>query len=318
SGWMLIGWMLFSLTSLLFVFTACHKTAPLPDTIARDGVFPLTLRDGSGAEITIPRRPQRIVSQTLGTDEILWAICPRPRLAAFSKTGLEPKYSPIAAELAAAGVTAVTSAEEILQLRPDLIFAASYSRAETVESLRASGAPVFRIAGFDNFADIQQNIRLVGQVIDEPAGAEKLIAQMDAELAAVRARIPARARAPRVLSFSLSGSTAGSGTTFDAIVRAAGASNVAAEKGLQGFPTISAEQVVEWDPDYMVTGADISRAGDAAQRLLEHPVIATTRAARQRRVIVLDTRYLLSVSHHITRAVRELADALYADKAAAQ
>lgn len=288
------------------------EQAKRPDSLKPPGGgFPRTIRDGSGSEVILETRPVRIVSQTLGTDEILWAICPRERIIGVSKINLEPKYSLIADELKAANVTLIANAEEILQLQPDLIFTASYSRAETVASLQSSGAPVFRFANFDSIENIQQNIRLVGQAIGEEANAEKLVAQMNAELAAVKARIPAAGAPPRILSFSLSGNTAGAGTSFDSIVRAAGAVNVAAEKGLRGFPKISPEQVVEWQPDFLLTGAEVTKVEEAKTRLLDHPVIATTNAARARRIIVLDARYLLSVSQYITRAVSDLADALY-------
>lgn len=273
--------------------------------------FPRMLLDGGGSEITIKTRPVRIVSQTLGTDEILWAICQRERIVGVSKIGLEPKYSPIADELRAANVTPVFDAEEILRLQPDLVFVASYSLAETVESLKASGATVFRFANFDSIEAIQRNIRLVGQAIGEEGNAEKLIERMDADLSAVKARIPAGIKPPRVLSYYPSGDTAGADTSFDAIAQAAGAVNVAAEKGLRGFPKISAEQVAEWRPDFIIRGATRATAAEARKQLLDNPVIATTEAARNGRIVTLDNRYLLSVSHHVARAVSELADALY-------
>jgi len=273
--------------------------------------FPRMLLDGGGSEVTIRARPVRIVSQTLGTDEILWAICQRERIVGVSKVGLEPRYSPIADELRTANVAPIFDAEEILRLQPDLVFVASYSLAETVESLKASGATVFRFANFDNIGAIQRNIRLVGQSIGEEANAEELIERMDAELSAIKARIPAGIRPPRVLSYYPSGDTAGADTSFDAIVLAAGAINVAAEKGLRGFPMISAEQVAEWQPDFIIRGAPPAKAAEARKQLLDNPVIATTEAARNGRIITLDNRYLLSVSHHVARAVGELADALY-------
>jgi iron complex transport system substrate-binding protein len=273
--------------------------------------FPRALLDGGGSEVTIRRRPVRIVSQTLGTDEILWAICQRERIVGVSKIGLEPKYSPIADELRSANVTPIFNAEEILVLQPDLVFVASYSLTETVESLKASGATVFRFANFDDIEAIQKNIRLVGQSIGEEANAEKLVEQMNAELSAVKARIPDGIRPPRVLSYYPSGDTAGADTSFDAIVRAAGAINVVAEKGLRGFPKISAEQVAEWQPDFIIRGAAPAKAAEARKQLLDNPVIAATEAARHGRIITLDNRHLLSVSHHLARAVSELADALY-------
>ncbi|HEU0173887.1 MAG TPA: ABC transporter substrate-binding protein [Blastocatellia bacterium] len=297
--------------------TACRNAGQLKraEAVGPPGAgFPRALLDGSGSEVTIRARPIRIVSQTLGTDEILWAICQRERIVGVSKIGLEPKYSPIADELRTANVTPIFDAEEILRLQPDLVFVASYSLAETVESLKVSGATVFRFANFDSIEAIQGNIRLVGQTIGEESNAEKLIERMNAELSAVKARIPAGTKPPRVLSFYPSGDTAGGDTSFDAIVRAAGAINVAAEKGLRGFPKISAEQVAEWQPDFIIRGATPAKAAEARKQLLDNPVIGATEAARNGRIITLDNRYLLSVSHHVTRAVSELADALYRDQ----
>ena len=43
-------------------------TAPATDRA--NAPFPRIIRDASGATLVIPHKPQRIVSQTLGTDEI--------------------------------------------------------------------------------------------------------------------------------------------------------------------------------------------------------------------------------------------------------
>lgn len=78
---------------------------------------------------------------------------------------------------------------------------------------------------------------------------------------------------------------------------------------------LCAEQVAEWQPDFIVTATTVAKFAEVRKRLLADPVIATTEAARKGRIIVLDNRYLLSVSHYITRAVGELADNLYREKA---
>src|SRR6478736_1597482 len=44
--------------------------------------FPRELKDATGDSLSIQARPQRIVSQTLGTDEILLTICPSERIVA--------------------------------------------------------------------------------------------------------------------------------------------------------------------------------------------------------------------------------------------
>ena len=60
---------------------------------ARPVPFPRAIRDSSGATLLIPRKPQRIVSQTLGTDEILLAICNPQRIVALSVLVDDPQYS---------------------------------------------------------------------------------------------------------------------------------------------------------------------------------------------------------------------------------
>jgi iron complex transport system substrate-binding protein len=270
------------------------------------------LRDADGNRLTIRQRPARIASQTLGTDEILLAICRPERIVALSKFALDPKYSNVVDEARAAGAPAVQNVEDILQLNPDLIFVASYSRAETIEQLQAAGAPAFRFANFDRIEDIKTNIRTVGHATGDDAEAESLVRRMDDELASIRARIPQGGVRPRVMSYGSSGHTAGANTLFDDIIRSAGGTNVTAEHGINGFAKISAEQLLEWQPDFIVVGANQGEFEEVRRRLLASPAVATTNAARAGRVITMDNRYFLTVSHHVVRAVEALVAGLYA------
>lgn len=290
------------------------SVAEQTETSGTGAGFPRTLRDGGGELVTIPAPPRRIVSQTLGTDEILFDICERERIVAFSEVALDPKYSPLATSLRDARALSTRTAEEIIQLDPDLIFVASYSRAELVEQLKSTGTTVFRFTNFSRLEEIARNIRGVGRAVGEEARAEELAVRMERELESIRAGIPPAAKPPRVMLYGRSGNTAGADTSFDAVARAAGAVNVTAEKGLKGYPKISAEQLTEWQPDYIVVGAEEGKFEEAKRRLLDDPAVAATDAARAGRVIVLDNRYLLSVSHYVVRAVRGLADELYANR----
>ncbi len=205
---------------------------------------------------------------------------------------------------------ATIGAEEILQLKPDLIFVASYSRAETVELLRASNAPVFRFSNFSSLEDIKNNISAVGFATGCDAEAEKLIGKMNDELTAIKARVPKNQLPPRVMSFG-GGITAGKNTTFDDMARAAGAINVSAENGISEFGKISQEKIVEWQPDFIVAGANQNEIEIKRQQLLNDPLIKTTKAAKNGNIIVIDNRYYLAVTHHVVRSIEILTDALY-------
>lgn len=269
------------------------------------------LRDSSGAELVISAPPRRIVSQTLGTDEILLAICSPERIVGLSPYALDPRYSNVAEQASSIAARPVRGAEDILSLDPDLIFVASYSRAETVELLRSAGAPVFRFSDFSTVESIKANIRTVAYAVGEEARGQELIAWMERQIESARARI-VPGRSPRVMSYDpWSGTSAGAGTLFDDMLRLVGAINVVAEHGLTGFPKVSDEQILKWQPDFIVIGAEAGKFDEARRRLLQNPALARSEAARAGRIIAIDYRHLLAVSHHIARGIQDLAEGIY-------
>jgi iron complex transport system substrate-binding protein len=196
----------------------------------------------------------------------------------------------------------------MLRLKPDLIFVATYSRAETVELLTASGAPVYRIANFDDIAGVMGSIRAIGEAVGEEAAAARIVEGMEARLAAVAARRAGHPK-PRVLSYS-GGFTAGRGTTFDDIVRRAGGVNEASARGIDKFPKLSAEQVLAWDPDVIVAGCMPGEQASVRARLLETPGVAQTTAARKGQIVLIEMPRFLAVSQHMVDAVEQLAASL--------
>lgn len=276
--------------------------------------YPRELRDNTGRVLAIGSPPSRIVSQTLGTDEILMAICPVDRIVGLSELALEEDYSNVAAEARSASIPIVRGPEQVLQLQPDLIFIASYSRAEEVELLNAAGAPVFRFSNFDRLDDIKSNIRTLGYTIGEEERAEALVAEMERRLEAARARVPALKKRPRVMSYGRQSYTTGTNTLFDDVIREAGAVNVSAEHGITGFQTISGEQIARWRPDFLVIGSDRERFEETRRQLIANPAVASSGFGRAGRIIVIDNRYFLTVSHHVVEAIEALEDGLYSSR----
>ena len=293
------------------------QSRPVPTTIGSEAAsvpFPREIRDAAGQSLTIAAPPKRIVSQTLGTDEILLAICPADRIIALSNLAEDDKYSNVVELARQVPGRTTEGAEQIYKLQPDLIFVASYSRAETVELLKASHAPVFRFANFDSIADIKSNIRIVGHATGCDAEAEKLIKKMDSDLEAIKARIP-KGRSPlRVMSYGREGYTAGANSLFDEIVRAAGAVNLSAEHGLKGFAKINVEKIADWQPDVIVAGGNHDDLEIKRKQLLADPVIAASPAGKTGRVFVMDNRHFLTVSQYVVKAVEDLANALYGNQ----
>jgi iron complex transport system substrate-binding protein len=284
-------------------------SSPLSERVK--GNFPRDLTDSANAKLTIKEKPQRIVSQTLATDEILMAICEPQRIAALSYEADNPQYSNIIEEAKQVRGRVSGSAEQILQLKPDLIFVASYSKAEFYELLKAANAPFYRFSNFDKIEDIKSNIRIVGYAIGEDQKAEDLVLKMEREIEATKSRTPKHAKPLRVMSYSLSGYTAGANTLFDEILKTVGAVNVSTENKIEGFGKISSEQLTKWNPDVIIASEDRKDIEITRQNLLNNAAVAVTNAGKNKRVIVLPNDTFLSISHHVTKAIDQISQELY-------
>jgi iron complex transport system substrate-binding protein len=275
--------------------------------------FPRVIRNASGASLVIPHKPQRILSQTLGTDEILLAICAPQRIVALSILVDDADYSNVTAQAHQVTARANADAEQILALYPDVIFVASYSKAELIELLQAARAPVLRFAHFDRLEDIKANIRTIGYAVGEDANADALVQRMEHHLAQIQASLPKGRQPLRVLSYTQGGFTAGAHTLFDDILQALGVINIVAEQGMTGFRQISSEQLIRWNPDVIITSADRDAMPEARLQLLHDPAVAVTNAGQRQRVIVIPHHLFLTVTHHITQGIEQLAHELYGE-----
>ena len=120
----------------------------------------------------------RIVSQSLASDEMLFPMVAPERLVGLSSLSRDPKYSNVVAEATRHPAPSIETAEDIVRLKPDLIFVTTYSRAEVVEVLESTGAPVYRLANFDDFAGVMTNLRRIGAAVGEEEAAERMVAEM--------------------------------------------------------------------------------------------------------------------------------------------
>lgn len=253
----------------------------------------------------LTQKPQRIVSQTLATDEILLAICPLERIAALSPLATDSSYSNVT-EIAQKLGRTVHNLEQLLALQPDLVLVAQYNRAELLTLLNQVQIPTLKLTRFSQLQDIQDNIRSIGQAIGEESRATALLEQMTTALTRLQAQIPKRAP-PRVISYSLEGLTAGRDTTFNAIVQAIGAMNLSAEHGIEGVVAISSEQLIAWQPDFIVVAA----ASDQFDAILQQLQAQPTFRAVHGKIIFIEQRYLSTASHHIITAIEQLAQQIY-------
>lgn len=257
----------------------------------------------------------RVVSQTVGTDELLLAVAAPEQIAALSHLGRDPVFSGVARAAAAFPAIGQGDAETILRYRPTLVLFSDYSRAELVEQVRRAGVPVLVFDRYLTLEDAYSNLRRLAAALDDPAArerAEAVIADCQARLADLQRRLK-DATPVRVIAPSTYGVIAGTGTTFQDICNYVGAENLATTLGrLKGHDIPPGEAMLQWPIDMVVLGG--ASLDEALAPYLKLPPYAHMPAVRRRRVALLDAWALGCVSHLRVHAYEQLARQLHPDR----
>lgn len=253
--------------------------------------------------------PVRVVSQTVGSDELLLALARPEQIAALSHLSRNATYSSTAREAAAYPQLAMGDSETVLRFAPTLVLFADYSRDELVEQVRRSGVRVLVFSRYLTLEDSYANLRLLARELGAEARAEELVAQCEARVAALRAKL-AGCRPVRILAPSVYGMLAGTGTTFQDLCDHAGAENLAATLGgVHGHATAPAERMLTWPIELLVlTGADRESALAALRGMLPYKLMPSVREGR---AVLLPDNLMASVSLHRVDAYELLARQLH-------
>lgn len=248
----------------------------------------------------------RVVSQSVGTDELLLALAEPGQIVALSHLARDPLFSAVSRE--AEGFTLLThgDAETILKHRPTLVLLTDYSRAELVAQVRRAGVRTWTFDHYATLADAHAALRALAAELggEAPARAERLVAAGNARLAALDERLKGRLRVP-ALAPTTYGVLAGRGTTFDDLCARAGANNLAGTLGkLDGFARLPTEAMLGWPVDVFVVGGE---SGEF-QHVPPYPQMMARRTIR---VVRLAPWMLGCVSHRRIEAYEALARALH-------
>jgi len=250
--------------------------------------------------------PLRVVSQTVGTDELLVALADPGQIAALSNLARDPAFTPHVAANAGFPCLRTGGAEDILRFRPDLVLAATYTAPETLALLRRAKVELLVLDRFETLEDLYDSARRVGAALGRPERAEALIAGWRARIGALDRRLRAVPRV-RVLSVGLYPFTAGAGTTFQDLCDHAGAVNVAAEQGLRGHQPTPSEKLLEWNVEVLVT----EQGPGMRRKLAGTPPYKFMEALRRGRVVELPGALLSATSQARIEAYEALARALH-------
>lgn len=239
----------------------------------RHAVLLLALCCGTSAGVAAP---QRVMSLNLCADQLLMALLPESRLVSItwlSRTEGDPELLALAARLPVNH----GSAEEVLQVRPDLVVAGRFTTGTTRALLKRTGVRLLEIEPVADWDGIRRVTREVAAAVGERERGERLLAAMDADLAALAAR--QAAEPVRVIGWGGAGDDVpGRDTLFNTILETAGGLNVAAQDVAPR--TFDVEQVLRLRPQLLLRGAAYGGKPALRNAAALHPALRRQYAGR--------------------------------------
>jgi len=215
--------------------------------------------------------PQRVVSTFLCTDEYVFRLVSRDRIAALSYEALDrrPVVSTIA-DIAKGLPTIRPSTESVLALRPDLVVMYAGTNPRLHVNLKRLGIPVLDVPWAVSLADVRRVTAMLGKALGAKERAEALLAGMDRKIAAARARAP---RPPvATILYEPNGYASVTGVT-DEIMRLAGLANVAPTGQMTRAATLPVEAVIAAAPELLILGGEARSGSARAYMVLHHPAL---------------------------------------------
>lgn len=267
--------------------------------------------DGAGNVVTLDGIPKNIVSASVTGTEILFSLVDQERIVAVTTFDTDDYMSNVADKAKAVRNIIEFNAESVLVLNPDLVVVASWNNPDVVNQLRKAGLPVYVMADITAIEQIPGNIVALGDAVGAGGTARTLAAEMEARLRELDALAAKAQRKPKVLIYTTWGSTYGSGTTYDELVRRCNAINVADELGIVGWGNVSEENIIVTNPDVVLF--DFYGPPDQAviDEFKANPKFKDVSAVVNDRVLSVEQKHTTSTSQYLVHGFEDLLRAFH-------
>jgi iron complex transport system substrate-binding protein len=268
-----------SLLRLIAAAVAVALIAACPYASAAGApLFPITVAAANGS-VTLPKRPQRIVSLSASATEDLFAIGAGAQVIAVDDQSNYPAQAPMT-KLSAFH----PNAEAVAVYNPDLVIV---SGSGVVSSLERLGITVLLYPPAKNLGEAYNQIRQLGAATGHPKRATSVVKSMQVELTKLIRSVPNRSRHLKVfheLSPDLYSAT--SATFIGQVYKLFGFRNIAddADPTHSGYPKLSGEYVIAANPDLVVL-SDTKCCAQSAKTIAERPGWTNVTAVKRNGVV---------------------------------
>ncbi|HEU4617475.1 MAG TPA: ABC transporter substrate-binding protein [Gammaproteobacteria bacterium] len=223
-----------------------------------------------------------VASMNVCTDQLVLALADDAQIRTLSWLSADPEESLLAARAAQFPLNYGT-AEEVLRFDPDVVVAGTFTSAFARSLLERLGYRVVEMAPAESVDDIAADIRRVADALSQRARGEAAVAALRRSEAALERAAGARKVGAVVLRPG--GFTVGRGSLADDLMALAGLDNLAADRGLDRWGSLSIETLVRSAPELLILASYRSQEPSLANAVFDHPAIERLEARADSLVI---------------------------------
>ena len=272
--------------------------------------------EGLNGLISIPAKPQRVITASIGHDETVLALVPVERLVAVGQVSKDFTYSNVH-DLIQDKPEISRDPETIVVQQPDVMVTSPFFSEEAVEALSRVGIPVIQTELKHNPEARINNILFIGYILGEEERALEFVAEVRERYEALIAVTSAVEPKPRVLaltSYSDNLWTAGANSTEGGVIVTAGGINAAKEAGIVDNQVTSLEGVIAMDPEIIIIPQPAEYgAEEFRDSLLANEALANVPAIKNEQVHVVESKHFTTLSYWNILGAEDLARILWPD-----
>lgn len=273
----------------------------------------ITVTDMMGREITLDEPATRVVALTPSDCEILYAIGAGDTLVG---RGTYCDYPAGVLDVAVVDSGSETNIEQILALEPQVLLMSTMSQTEEqAKQLEDAGVHVV-ISNAQDIAGVYTAIEMIGKLMGKDTEAATVIDNMKSAFAEIEEK--STGDGSETIYFEVSPLewglwAAGSNTFMDEVANMMGLTNCFAD--VEGWASVSEEQVLERNPDYILTITMYYGEGPLPEEeIMARPGWENVTAVQNKAILNLQNNELSRPAPRLAEGAQMLFDFVYGEK----
>lgn len=249
----------------------CTSPSTSPSASPTPGPKAVTITDSTGKAITLPAPASRIIVTNSDAAEVLIALGAKDKIVGITNTvASTPLMSNILGNVTSVGIWDNPSIEQIIALRPDVVVAYASWKPKNLEQFEAANITLVALDCY-KMDNLTSDIRKMGVLAGKEENASAYAGFIEDNMNLVKQRTANLTESEKPTVYWEQNRTkitsAGNGSGGDTLIKMAGGNNLAGNE-TQQYPEVSAEWIVQSDPDVIVRNVGYVKSQDYMKDLI--------------------------------------------------